>query len=130
MSVFPPPSILQAVENLNSPGLALDRSRDRSKAQTRARKEGKGRHPLVAQALTARGRKGREEEGRSGPAARKGAGLRRVWIDGSMDRGESKRESGGRVGRGAVKIRRGKGTKESPGPQWLDFVLLIAQGAG
>ena len=85
----------------------------------RQRKLGQGRE----------GRKeGKEREGkeracgaeRSGPAAR---------MDGSMDgqgREESKRLSGGRERRAAGKIRRGNGTKESHGQQWLEFVLLIA----
>ncbi len=64
----------------------------------------------------------REGKGKEG-AARKGADLRRGWIDGSMDREESKRSSGGREGRGAGKIKRGNGTKES-------YVLLIAHGEG
>ena len=42
-----------------------------------------------------------------------------------MDRAESKRLSGGRERRGVGKIRRGNGTKESHGQQWLQFVLLI-----
>jgi hypothetical protein len=46
-------------------------------------------------------------------------------IDG-QGREESKRLSGGRERRGAGKIRRGNGTKESHGQQWLEFVLLIA----
>ena len=41
-------------------------------------------------------------------------------------REESKRLSGGRERRAAGKIRRGNGTKESHGQQWLEFVLLIA----
>jgi len=50
-------------------------------------------------------------------------------MDGSMDgqgREESKILSGGRERRAAGKIRRGDGTKESHGQQWLEFVLLIA----
>ena len=85
----------------------------------RQRKLGQGRE----------GRKeGKESEGkeracgaeRSGPAAR---------MDGSIDgqgREESKRLSGGRERRAAGEIRRGNGTKESHGQQWLVFVLLIA----
>jgi hypothetical protein len=54
-------------------------------------------------------------------------------MDGSMDgqgREESKRLRGGRERRAAGKIRRGNGTKESHGQQWLQFVLLIAHGEG
>ena len=91
--------------------------------QTRRRKgrEGKGREGKE-------GKKGRKEGGkeqacgaeRSGPAARMDG-----WIDG-QGREESKRLSGGRERRAAGKIRRGNGTKESHGQQWLVFVLLIA----
>jgi hypothetical protein len=42
------------------------------------------------------------------------------WIDGWTGL------SGGRERRAAGKIRRGNGTKESHGQQWLEFVLLIA----
>ena len=73
------------------------------------------------------GREGkRGREGAGVPAARKGAGLRRGWMDGSIDgqgREESKRLSGGRERKGAGKIRRGNGTKESHGQQWLEFVF-------
>ncbi len=62
--------------------------------------------------------------------ARKGADLRRGWMDRSMDREEIKRSNGGRVVRGVGKIRRGKGKKESYGQQWLQFVLLISHGEG
>jgi hypothetical protein len=73
----------------NDPGPARIRSRDRSKAQAKGKEEGKGREGRKE------GRKGKRE-GRSGPAARKGAGLlRRGWIDGSMDREEGNRSSGG-----------------------------------
>ena len=76
------------------PGTGPGTARQR-KQQGREGREGKGRKE---------GREGKRK-GRSGPAARKGAGLRRGWIDGSMDREESKRSSGGREGLGAGKIR-------------------------
>jgi hypothetical protein len=82
----------------------------------RASKEGKGRKGR---------RKGRKERVclRRG---RKGAGLWSGWMDRSIDgqgREENKRLSGGRERRAAVKIRRGNGTKESHGQQWLEFVF-------
>ena len=54
---------------------------------------------------------------RSGPAERMDR-----WIDGQS---REKRLTGGRERRGAGKIRRGNGTKESHGQRWLQFVLLI-----
>ncbi len=93
-----------------------------NKTRARERKEGKGRE----------GRKEGKERGREGtdlPAVRKGADLRRGWLDRSIygqGREENKRLIGGRERRGTGKKRRGNGTKESHGQQWLEFVSLIS----
>jgi hypothetical protein len=43
-------------------------------------------------------------------------------MDASMDKEDTSNRD--------LKIRRGKGTKESHGQQWLQFVLFIAHGEG
>jgi hypothetical protein len=68
-------------------------------------------------------RKGRKERKERGGKERdycvERSGTATLMMDGSMDTDESKTSSRGREGWGEGKMRRGKGTKESDGQQWL-----------